>query len=107
MIENSGTPFNCPVCGKTFESIHEYAAHMMEHSKTEKKKKEEEERQRRADQKKVDLDRVTKLRNVYEDAFEAYSKAKEKYEEEYNETIVPTGMFNDLFDVFAPNRWRF
>lgn len=78
----------CPVCHKTFNDVVTFAEHMTQHSKEEKRRREEEEKQRKAGQKKADYARLEKLRSMYEEAYNAYYKAKEKYYEDYNESFV-------------------
>ena len=77
--------FVCPICREEFDNVHSYAEHINQHSEEEKKKKVEEERQRKADQKKLDVARLEKLRKMYEDAYSQYAKAKEKYIDDYGE----------------------
>jgi len=95
----------CPVCHRVFYDIHSFADHMNQHSKDEKKKKEEEEKQRKADQKKVDYARLEKLRNMYEEAYNKYYKAKEKYYDDYGESFVEwDDVVSDLFNINR-HRW--
>ena len=87
-INTKSPTMDCPVCGKQFTNIHDYATHMKQHSEEQKKREAEEEKQRKADQKKVDTARLEKLRKMYEDAYGEYYKAKEKYYEDYGEVFI-------------------
>ena len=95
MSENNNVKvFLCPICGKSFMNIHDYAKHISEHSEEPRRKAEEEEKQRKADQKKLD-----------EDAYTNYIKAKEKYVEDYGEETTSIDL-SDLFDILSLPRFR-
>ena len=64
---------------------------MSQHSQDEKKREAEEEKRRLEDQKKVDVEKLVKLKKAYQAAQEEYIVAKEKFEEKYgNETTTST-----------------
>ena len=97
----------CPVCGKTFNSIHSYAIHINEHSAEAKKKEQEEEKKRREDQMRVDTANLGKLYDAYKEAEDAYLKARNEYSKKYNnpeltwnESIEATKLWDNLFKSF-------
>ena len=105
MNETASPTMDCPICGETFKSIHEYAHHLSRHSEDQKRREAEEEKQRKADQKKVDAARLEKLKKIYEDASNNYIKAKEKYTEDYGESPdYLGGLFSILYSPWD-NRW--
>ena len=103
MGENSvSVGFICPVCGKEFSTIHEYATHMKWHSEDEKKREAEEEKKRLEGQKKVDAAKLEKLRKAYEVARTEWLEAQEEYEEKYGVKGTNYSMFDlDAWNQFA------
>lgn len=85
---NTPTAMVCPICNKMFNDVIAFAEHMTQHSKEEKRRREDVEKQHKADQKKADYARLEKLRNMYEEAYNTYYKAKEKYYDDYGESFV-------------------
>ena len=75
----------CPICGKEFGNVHDFAKHMNEHSFKEKATEKEEERKRLEDQRKYDKANLGKLYNAYMKAASDYLNAKRDYAKKYNE----------------------
>lgn len=106
MNETASPTMDCPICGKTFKNIHEYARHLSWHSEEQKIREAEEEKQRKADQKKVDAARLEKLKKIYEDASSNYIKAKEKYTKDYGESPDTWGdIISILREHVKDNPW--
>ena len=97
----------CPICGKQFFDLTEYANHLMAHSNEEKKRKDEEERKVRENQRSKDIENLVQLNMEYKAANKRLNDAIDAYDKKYGLVFSYTDREKyDLSDLFPPLfRW--
>ena len=81
--------YQCPVCGKHFQDIHAYAAHITGHSEDEKKRRAEDEKKRKEIERKADIEKLELLYADKRDAEVAFEKGMEEYRKKYGGLSFP------------------
>ena len=81
--------YQCPVCGKHFQDIHAYAAHVTGHSEDEKKRKAEDEKKRKEVERKNDIDKLEFLYAAKRNAEAEFEKGMNEYRKKYGGLTFP------------------
>lgn len=96
----------CPICGKQFYDVTEYANHLMRHSDEDKKRKAEEEKKARETQRSKDIDELVQLNAEYKAAKKKLDDAIEAYDKKYGLVFSYADREKfDLTDLFPIFRW--
>lgn len=104
---NSDAPaMVCPICGKQFYDVTEYANHLMRHSDEDKKRKAEEEKKARETQRSKDIDELVQLNAEYKAANKRLNDAIDAYDKKYGLVFSYADREKfDLSDLFPIFRW--
>ena len=79
----------CPVCGKSFRNVVDFANHVSQHAQEEKNRIAEAKRIQRECQQKLDAKKIESLYNKKNEAEQEFNKALSEYKKNYGGFIFP------------------
>lgn len=90
----------CPLCGKEFDTVREFAKHLMEHSDEEEKQKAEAEERQKDEERKKFIEKLNTLRARAKAAEDEYNAAMAEYHDKFAANRRTYTVPFDLFNLF-------